>query len=60
MPDLSVAENMLLNDEPTRWGMIDVAGRLRRARDALADFGLDLDPDDADGRRSTSPRSSSW
>ena len=24
--------------------MIDVAGRLRRAREALADFGLDLDP----------------
>ena len=40
VPDLSVA----LNDEPTRWGVIDVAGRLRRAREALADFGLDLDP----------------
>ena len=44
VPDQSVAENLTLNDEPTRWGMIDVAGRLRRAREALADFGLDLDP----------------
>ena len=31
VPDLSVAENMILNDEPTRWGMIDVAGPARAA-----------------------------
>ena len=45
MPDLTVAENISLNDEPTRWGLIDVAGRLRRRQAALADFGLDVDPD---------------
>ena len=45
VPDLTVAENITLNDEPTRWGMIDVGERLRRARAALADFGLDVDPD---------------
>ena len=44
VPDLSVAENLMLNDEPTRWGMIDVPGRLSRAREALDAFGLDLDP----------------
>ena len=44
VPDLSVAENLMLNDAPTRWGMIDVPGRLRRAREALDAFGLDLDP----------------
>ncbi len=44
MPDLSVAENITLNDEPTRWGMIDVGERTRRAKQALADFGLAIDP----------------
>jgi ABC-type sugar transport system ATPase subunit len=44
VPDLSLAENLALNDEPTRWGMIDVPERLRRARAALSGFGLDLDP----------------
>jgi ABC-type multidrug transport system ATPase subunit len=44
VPDLSLAENLALNDEPTLWGMIDVPERLRRAREALFGFGLDLDP----------------
>lgn len=44
VPELSVAENISLNDEPTRWGFIDVAERLRYARSALDDFGLDVDP----------------
>ena len=44
VPDLSVAENITLNDEPTRWGMIDVAERLLPRRRALADFDLDVDP----------------
>jgi ABC-type sugar transport system ATPase subunit len=44
VPDLTVAENILLNHEPTRCGVIDVAERLRRAGKALADFGLDVDP----------------
>lgn len=43
VPDLTIAENLTLNDEPTRWGVIDVGERLRRAREALADFGLDID-----------------
>ena len=45
VPDLSVAENITLNDEPTRWGMVDVAERQRRAARALAAFGLEVDPD---------------
>ena len=44
VPDLSVAENITLNDEPTRWGFVDVAERLRRARQALTEFGLEVDP----------------
>jgi ABC-type sugar transport system ATPase subunit len=44
IPDLSVAENITLNDEPRRWGMIDVAGRLDVARRALASFGLAIEP----------------
>jgi ABC-type sugar transport system ATPase subunit len=44
VPDLSVAENITLNDEPTRWGIIDVGERTRRAKQALADFGLGIDP----------------
>ena len=32
VPELTVAENITLNDEPTRWGMIDVARRLRLQR----------------------------
>ena len=44
VPDLTVAENILLNHEPTRCGVIDVAERSRRAGKVLADFGLDVDP----------------
>jgi len=44
VPDLSIAENLCLNAEPRRWGLIDVAGRLARARSALEDFGLAIDP----------------
>jgi len=44
VPDLTIAENIALNDEPTRWGVIDVGERLRRAHAALDDFGLRLDP----------------
>ena len=43
VPELSVAENITLHDEPIRWGFIDMAERLRRARSALDDFGLELD-----------------
>ena len=44
---MTVAENIALNDEPKRWGMIDVAERTLRARRALADFGLEVDPEAA-------------
>src|SRR5262249_16007294 len=42
--DLSVAENICLSAPPGRFGFIDVAARLARARDALRDFDLDIDP----------------
>ena len=45
VPDLTVAENITLNDEPTRWGLLDIGERQRRARAALAGFSLDFDPD---------------
>ena len=45
VPDLTVAENITLNDEPTRWGVLDIGERQRRARAALAGFSLDFDPD---------------
>jgi ABC-type sugar transport system ATPase subunit len=44
VPDQSVAENMYLNAEPTRLGFLDTAMRVARARSALADFDLDVDP----------------
>lgn len=43
-PDLSVAENLFLNAEPGRWGLIDHPLRLAKASAALRDFGLDIDP----------------
>ena len=43
VPDLTVAENILLNHEPTRFGLIDRPALLARARDVLVEFGLDLD-----------------
>ena len=45
VPDLTVAENITLNDEPTRWGLLDIGERQRRAKAALAGFALDFDPD---------------
>ena len=44
VPQMSVAENICLNAEPTRWGLIDVSLRLAKARSALLDFELDVDP----------------
>ena len=46
VPDLTVAENIFLNAEPTRCGLIDI-GRAAGAAPGqrLRDFGLDLDPD---------------
>jgi len=42
--DLSVAENMALNAEPSRWGFIDNPKRLADAGRALKAFGIDVDP----------------
>ena len=44
VPELTVAENITLNDEPTRWGIIDLGERSRRAKEALTGFDLDVDP----------------
>jgi ABC-type sugar transport system ATPase subunit len=44
VPEMSVAENICLNAEPAHWGFIDVCMQLARARAALHDFELDLDP----------------
>ncbi|WP_119273827.1 sugar ABC transporter ATP-binding protein [Taklimakanibacter deserti] len=43
-PELSVAENLFLNAEPVRWGLLDQPLRLAKAKKALRDFGLDIDP----------------
>jgi ABC-type sugar transport system ATPase subunit len=42
--ELSVAENMALNSEPSRLGFIDRPRRLADARAALERFGLEVDP----------------
>jgi D-xylose transport system ATP-binding protein len=44
VPDLSVAANMYLHAEPTRFGLIDEAARHAEARRALLEFGIDVDP----------------
>ena len=43
-PDLTVAEGLFLNNEPSRFGPIDQQLRLAHARAALRDFGIDIDP----------------
>jgi ABC-type sugar transport system ATPase subunit len=42
--ELTVAENMFLHAEPTRFGLVDHAGRLAAAARALRDFDVDVDP----------------
>jgi simple sugar transport system ATP-binding protein len=44
VPNLTVAENMLLGREPRRFGSIDVRAMNRRARATLERLGLDVDP----------------
>jgi len=44
LPNLSVAENILLGREPRRFGGIDWRATRRLAREALAGLGLDIDP----------------
>jgi ABC-type sugar transport system ATPase subunit len=44
VPDLTVAENITLNNEPMRWGIVDVSARLFQAKKALAYFDITVDP----------------
>lgn len=44
VPNLTVAENMLLGREPRRFGSINVRAMNRRARETLDRLGLDVDP----------------
>jgi simple sugar transport system ATP-binding protein len=53
VPELSVAENVMLGDEPRRFGGIDWRETRRQASRALAQLGIDLDP--ASSLRSHSP-----
>lgn len=43
LPNLSVAENLSLGHQPTRFGMISVRSMNARAREVLAQYGLDID-----------------
>ncbi len=45
VPQLTVAENIVLGDEPRRGFWLDVAGARRIARDLLDRLGFPLDPD---------------
>ena len=44
LPNLTVAENMLLGREPRRFGAINVRAMNRRARATLEGLGIDIDP----------------
>ncbi|WP_417555126.1 sugar ABC transporter ATP-binding protein [Microbacterium sp.] len=52
LPNLSVAENILLGREPRRWGSIDRRAMRTRSREVLASIGLDIDPDSMLGTHS--------
>jgi ABC-type sugar transport system ATPase subunit len=43
-PDLTVAEGLFLNNEPSRFGLVDQQLTLARAKAALQNFGIDIDP----------------
>jgi monosaccharide-transporting ATPase len=43
VPNLSVAENLFLGHQPTRWGFVRKAEIAERARVVLATYGLDID-----------------
>jgi simple sugar transport system ATP-binding protein len=44
VPNLSVAENMMLGREPRRWGGIDFMAMNRKAAETLARLGIAVDP----------------
>lgn len=43
LPNLSVAQNLFLDRQPVRFGMVREGEMRRRAKALLADFGLDID-----------------
>ncbi|WP_157016420.1 galactofuranose ABC transporter, ATP-binding protein YtfR [Mesorhizobium xinjiangense] len=43
LPNLSVAENLYLGHQPTRWGLITGAAMKAGARRTLSQYGLDID-----------------
>lgn len=43
VPNLSVAENLFLGHQPTRWGFVRKAAIAERARAVLATYGLEID-----------------
>ena len=44
LPNLTVAENLMLGREPTKLGLLARSEMLREAQDVLARIGIDLDP----------------
>ena len=56
IPQLTVAENLLLGQEVARAGVIDRPAQQRRARELLAAVGADLDPDAPTGQLSVAQR----
>jgi monosaccharide-transporting ATPase len=44
LPNRSVAENLFLGHQPTRFGLVDRRRMEREARELLARYGLDIDP----------------
>ena len=44
-PDLTVAQNMYLGAEPSRWGFVDQSARDAEAAEILARFGVDAVPE---------------
>lgn len=49
LPNLTVAENLLLGREPTRMGLLSRSEMLREVREVLGRIGIDLDPERACG-----------
>jgi len=45
IPVFTVAENVMLGHEPSRFGVIDLDSARRRVREISARFGFDIDPD---------------
>ncbi|MGL3150301.1 sugar ABC transporter ATP-binding protein [Microbacterium sp. A82] len=52
LPNLSVAENIMLGREPRRWCSIDVRAMRAQSRTVLDTLGLDVDPDSMLGTHS--------